>query len=312
MGDWAMRPDFLTGAVDLHIHSGPDIMTRIGSSIDIARDCANAGMRAIVLKDHLFPSVTKAQLTQEMVPEIRVFGGVTLNMTSGGLNPRSVKAALAIGAKIVMFPTFNSLLHQTRTKKLEMHVRHLFEEPQQFIPILDNGRLVPEAEYILQILVDYPDAVLSTGHLPPEEAVAVVERASELGIKRIVVEHPNSGTEYEEDTWVRLVKGGAMLNVSYNACHPALMRKDPHEAVRLIRVVGTKHVCLISDAGQVFNPMPAEALRFFCEMLVLSGMTPEEIMPMVKDNPARVLGLDDPQNGAVSTGDREKILVGVG
>jgi hypothetical protein len=43
-------PDFLEGAVDLHVHSAPDVDKRRFVDIELAREAANARMSAILIK----------------------------------------------------------------------------------------------------------------------------------------------------------------------------------------------------------------------------------------------------------------------
>ncbi len=289
-----MRPDFLTGAIDMHIHSGPDVIDRIGTSIDIARAAAASGMRAVVFKDHLFPSVVKAQLTEQSVPGIKVFGGITLNASVGGLNVHIAKASIAAGAKFVMFPTFDSRRAFNVPKKGKLYVEHSFGEPPKLVPTVgEDGQLLPEAEAILRVVAEHPDVILSSGHLGPEEALPLVKRAVELGISRIVIEHPNHGWYITKDQTLELAQMGATINVSFNAYHPIIGKHDPAEAVGLIRAVGAEHCALMTDGGQPYNPMPCETMRMFCEMLYSLGLSLDEIYTVSKVVPAWLLGLND-------------------
>ncbi len=289
-----MRPDFLTGAIDMHIHSGPDVIDRIGTSIDIARAAADTGMRAVVFKDHLFPSVVKAHLTEQAVPGIKVFGGITLNASVGGLNVQMVKASIASGAKFVMFPTFDSRRAFNVPKKGKLHLEHAFGEPFRLVPTIEeDGQLVPDAEAILRVLAEHPDVILSSGHLGPEEALPVVKRAVQLGITRIVIEHPNHGWYISKEQTLELAQLGATIYVSFNAYHPIIGKHDPAEAVALIRAVGAEHCALMTDGGQPYSPMPCETMRMFCEMLYSLGLSLDEISTVSKIVPARLLGLND-------------------
>lgn len=91
----------LKDAIDLHIHIAPDTIDRYYDSISLAREASEKGMRALVLKDQMCPSVHKAILTNLIVPEVKVFGGIVLNQTNGGLNPRSVLVTLKTGGKVI-------------------------------------------------------------------------------------------------------------------------------------------------------------------------------------------------------------------
>lgn len=62
------------------------------------------GMKAIVVKNHFFPTAARAQLATS-VADFPVYGGIALNLTVGGLNPHAVDFALKMEAKIVWLPT---------------------------------------------------------------------------------------------------------------------------------------------------------------------------------------------------------------
>ncbi|MFQ5878553.1 MAG: DUF6282 family protein [Dehalococcoidia bacterium] len=289
------RHDFLDGAIDTHVHSGPDVISRWGTSIDIARQAAAQGMRAIVLKDHLFPSVFKAHLTEQAVPEIRVFGGITLNRSVGGFDLRSVRAALAAGARVVMFPTFDAKPTVERVHQHPIFLGHMLGTEPRPLPVVgEDGRgLVDEAESVLQEVAQHPEVILSTGHLGPKEAIAVVERGRDIGIAHVVVEHPNAGYPdiFTMETLKRLADAGAYLALNFNAYHPAIGRKNPEEAVAIIQGVGPERCTLITDGGQPYSPSPPECMRMFCEMLYLLEVSTAALDMMVKTNPAQLLEL---------------------
>ncbi len=54
----------ITGACDLHIHTGPDVFDRIADDVQTARFCMQAGMRAIVFKCHADTTMLRAYHTQ--------------------------------------------------------------------------------------------------------------------------------------------------------------------------------------------------------------------------------------------------------
>ncbi len=49
---WELVKDLMVGACDLHVHAGPDTAPRQQDIIEVARDAARAGMRALAAKDH--------------------------------------------------------------------------------------------------------------------------------------------------------------------------------------------------------------------------------------------------------------------
>src|SRR3989442_5195555 len=90
-------PDFLEDAVDLHVHSAPDVDVRRFNDIELAQEAARAGMSAILIKSHQNSTVERAWLVSQWIPGIRVFGGIVLNETVGGLNPAAVRLAVKMG-----------------------------------------------------------------------------------------------------------------------------------------------------------------------------------------------------------------------
>ena len=104
----------LEGAVDLHCHSGPSPFPRRMDHVEAARMAESEGMRAIVVKSHHHPTVMDLRAMEPQLAGIKtkVFGSIALNSMVGGLNPSAVDLALAMGAKVVWFPTISAPRHQ--------------------------------------------------------------------------------------------------------------------------------------------------------------------------------------------------------
>jgi hypothetical protein len=81
----------LSGAIDMHAHSDPDGVPRKIDAVDLARLAKERGMRAIVLKNHYEPTQSLAYIVRKDVPGIEVFGGISLDLTVGGVNPAAVE-----------------------------------------------------------------------------------------------------------------------------------------------------------------------------------------------------------------------------
>src|SRR5690625_7994996 len=91
----------LKGAIDLHLHTYPDLFPRLVDDIELAKFAAQSEMRAVVIKSHIESSVSRAYLSQQLVPEVQVFGGIVLNNYVGGINPADVETCLHIVGKFV-------------------------------------------------------------------------------------------------------------------------------------------------------------------------------------------------------------------
>ena len=101
----------IKGAVDVHVHSEPDLFPRIADDVGVARHAASLGLRAISLKCHSERTTSRAYLAQQLVPGIQVVGGIVLNRAVGGINPAAVESALQLGARHVWMPTVDAANH---------------------------------------------------------------------------------------------------------------------------------------------------------------------------------------------------------
>src|SRR6266849_10811285 len=177
-------PDYLEGAIDLHVHSAPDVDRRRFDDLQLARAAQEAGVGAVLIKSHQNSTVERAWLVSQCVPGIRVYGGLVLNETVGGLNPAAVRLALKLGARQIWMPTRSARNHR------------LHHGEAGGISILDGqGALLPVVVEILQDMAK-SDCILGTGHLSPQETTALLDAASNLGVSKILVTHPEWGPTY--------------------------------------------------------------------------------------------------------------------
>src|SRR5450631_4579553 len=101
----------LSGAIDMHAHSDPDGVPRKLDAVDLARLAKERGMRAIVLKNHYEPTASLAYIVRKEVPGIEIFGGISMDLTVGGVNPAAVEWMAKVKGgygKVVWMPTFDS------------------------------------------------------------------------------------------------------------------------------------------------------------------------------------------------------------
>jgi predicted metal-dependent phosphotriesterase family hydrolase len=59
----------------------------------------------------------------------------------------------------------------------------------------------------------------------------------------------------------------------------------------VVRSVGARSIILSTDMGQVGIPLPPDGLAAFAEELHAQGISDADLKLMIKDNPARLLGL---------------------
>lgn len=215
----------LKDAIDIHIHVGPDYMPRYADALTLAEEAWAAGMRGIVIKCHLTSTVGAAHAAMQAVPEVAVFGSISLNETVGGLSPRSVQAAVRSGAKVVWLPTTDAQYAMDKAK--EGHwIRHYvngsnFGYDCNRLTVTDqSGALKPEVKEIVQICQDNR-TVLCSGHISPGECLAVAKYAKEIGFDKVEITHANTWVEdFTNDVLKEPVSYGAVVSLSYGACSP--------------------------------------------------------------------------------------------
>ena len=89
-----MRQDLelLKGAIELHVHTAPDLFPRLQNHAEFVQMAKQAGYRAVVIKSQNMGSADRVPFIRMLVPGIDVFGSITLNYSVGGLNPFAVSA----------------------------------------------------------------------------------------------------------------------------------------------------------------------------------------------------------------------------
>lgn len=69
-------------------------------------------------------------------------------------------------------------------------------------------------------------------------------------------------------------------------------KKNLEDNVEAVKAVGSEHIIVSTDGGQMQNPRWNEALEEYVSYLYEAGISKEEIDQMTKINPAKMLGLD--------------------
>ncbi len=273
----------LEGAVDIHVHFGPDPkVERRAGAIDVAKQARELGMQGLVLKSHEYPTHPVAYTASQAVPGLTLIGGIALDVEVGGLNPMAVEATAQMGGRVVWMPTFSARADR-ESKGLGGGIY-----------LLDgDGRLVPEVFAILEVVKAH-DMVLATGHISTAESLALVQQARSMGISRIVVTHGTTmsyWTGMTVEDMKALAEMGAFIEHCLHVMMPTTYRMDPKELVQIMSAIGPEKCIVSSDFGQDYHPMPAEGMRMGVATLLRAGMEEVEVGMVVKDNPARLLGL---------------------
>lgn len=284
----------ISGAYDLHIHSNPSLFERSGSDLDVARHASESGLAGVLLKNHFESTVGRAALTQQEVPEIKVFGSLALNNFAGGMNPSAVECALKLGAKEIFMPTMDAAAHIRvfgHAGGYGYQESGMRSAPGAVSAVNEKGELTSEAKQVVELVRDF-DAILGTAHLGADEIFQLARFARDVGLTKLLITHPYFDppklTVAQQKELVRL---GARLELCGGNLYPipGVARLDNY--LETLAEIDPSNLIISSDAGQPRKSAPSEVLRIFTQCLTDKGVGQDAINLMVKENPARLLGL---------------------
>jgi hypothetical protein len=294
--------DILRGAVDLHCHSGPSVMPRSLNHVQAIREAQEAGMHAVLFKDHYYSVTPLAKLLEETMPDLRVslLTGVPLNNTVGGLNPYAVDHGLKLGARLVWMPTFsaaNHLRHGHRHVILPTKKEML--RPTGLTVVNERGELKDEVKPILDQIAEF-DCVLSAGHLHISEIWPLFDEAKKRGVKRLLVNHPTFVIDANLRDIKELASMGAYIEHSFCMfINEAYTKKFTGAQLKeLIGAAGVERTILGSDLGQAKNPHPVAGFRSVIRLCLALGYGEADIRHMISLNACRLMDLPEPQRAA--------------
>jgi hypothetical protein len=273
----------LTGVIDFHVHSGPDSQPRSIDAIDLAKLAKSRGMRGLVLKNHYESTAALAYVVREEVPGIEIFGGIDLNRSVGGLNTAAIERMVLMKGgygKVVWMPTYDN----------ENQIRYN-QENRPFITISKDGRLVPEAIDVIDLVAKH-QLTLETGHSSATDGLLIVHEAHKRGVQHIVVTHAMAApVRMTIPQMQEAAADGAYIEFVYNATMGANAVVSISDYAQAIRAIGPKSCILATDFGQVDRPLHPDGLAMFMEAMRKEGFSQGDIDLMTKTNPAHALGL---------------------
>ena len=292
--------DLVRGALDLHVHIGPDVPTRVIDDLDLARRCLELGLAGFGLKSHYTSTAERARVVSKAVPGVRVVGTLTLNRAVGGMNPIAVEIAAREGERIVWLPTFDSPSetagrvepqpgrHVPIWAKLQHELRALGMNVDPVRVRGDDGALLPEARQVLETIARH-GLVLATGHLGRDDAFAVVDAALAVGVEHVVITHPEfPSQDYSLEDQVALAEKGCHFD---RCLSTPLSGKTTWEHVfDGIRAVGLERNVFSSDFGNPDYPPVEDGLALWADRLLDGGFDEDEVRTMIVDGSARLAG----------------------
>src|SRR5690348_16948495 len=160
----ARARELVRGAFDLHVHTGPDLLPRSASDLELAVRCRERGLAGFVIKSHYIPSAPRAALVRALMPDVHALGSIVRNAAVGGINTVAVEIAARAGARIVWMPTFdgaNEMLghgslppgvKQPQWARLQQELREQGIRSEPVAVIDEEGRVFPEVRSVLRTI----------------------------------------------------------------------------------------------------------------------------------------------------------------
>ncbi len=290
--------ELVRGAYDLHVHTGPDLLPRSASDLELAYRCRERGLAGFVIKSHYVPSAPRAAVVRTLVPDIAALGSIVLNAAVGGINAVAVEIAAREGARIVWMPTFDGVNEMTGQSSLppgarppqwarlqqEMREQGVSNEPVRVVD--EQGAVLPEVHSVLRLIAKH-QMVLATGHLDRNEIFAVVAAARMEGVRDIIITHPEYPAQnLSPEDQLALAQQGAFLEHCFVTVHSGKVSWERMFAN--IRATGPEHSFIATDLGQPDNPPIEDGLALMVDQFLAGGFTEAEIHRMAVINTRRL------------------------
>lgn len=282
--------DLLQGVSDIHLHAAPDSKARLGNELEFARAAHKVGYKSMLFKSNDFSCHDRAYLIRQELPDFEVFGSLCMNRVHGDkVNVFAAEKAVVTTANLcrcIWMPTQDAVYQNIR-----------YHGKKEGVPVVDdNGRVLSEVVRVMEICEE-ANIIFATGHSSPEESIVLARKAREVGVKKCVVTHANSGIwEMTHDQIKRCIDLGAWVEYSYitnlwgpGTGLPDFERMSNREFADFARIAPERSI-ITTDLGQVGMPHPVDGMRCCILALLENGLSQQQVDFMVRTNPAQLVG----------------------
>lgn len=294
--------ELIKGAVDMHLHSGPGLIPRGYDYVEIVRAAIDAGMRAMVIKDHHMPNGSLCQIVQKYFvhegENFDLFGSLAMGNPIGGVNPSMVEVALGYNTKVFWMPVMSAAYGRERMEYLKQH----YPEYRSGVPyathelkfdppmtITDSaGKLLPEVGTVCRLIAE-GNAVLATGHISKKETYLLLDEALRQGVKKIVITHAEYFRDWTMEEMKAFADAGFYVEHIITTVYSGKMTYD--RLYELIQNNGCNNTIISTDLGQTGRPLPSEGLKTFIAEMQKRGLSDENIRRITGYNQKHLLGI---------------------
>lgn len=283
--------ELLKGVSDIHLHAVPDSKARLSNELEFARAARKAGYKSMLFKSNDFSCHDRAYLIRQELPDFEVFGSLCMNRVHGDkVNAFAAEKAVNTTGNLcrcIWMPTQDAVYQNMR-----------YHNRKEGIPVLDDaGRVLPEVVRVMEICSD-ANIIFATGHSSPEESMVLARKAREVGVRKLVVTHANSGIwKMTHEQIRRCMDLGAWIEYSHitnlwgpGTGLPDFERMSNREFADFARIAPERSI-ITTDLGQVGMPHPVKGMRRCILALLENGLTQKQVDFMVRTNPSVLTGL---------------------
>ena len=244
----------------------------------------------MLFKSNDFSCHDRAYLIRQELPDFEVFGSLCMNRIHGDkVNVFAAEKAVVTTANLcrcIWMPTQDAVYQNIR-----------YHGKKEGVPVVDdNGRVLSEVVRVMEICEE-ANIIFATGHSSPEESIVLARKAREVGVKKCVVTHANSGIwEMTHDQIKRCIDLGAWVEYSYitnlwgpGTGLPDFERMSNREFADFARIAPERSI-ITTDLGQVGMPHPVDGMRCCILALLENGLSQQQVDFMVRTNPAQLVG----------------------
>lgn len=184
----------LAGSYDIHLHATPCLQKRRKTVYQLALEAREVGVKGFVVKDHHASTAPHAAIVNEVVPEVKVVGGVTLNRCVGGFNPSAVEHCFKLGGKVVWMPSLESrwmgeMMNDPAFKSggnyKGLGAIHGFDGYSALV----NGTLIDEVKEIIALCKQY-NCVFETSHFSKRKPLRRRKKQRNRGLTALLLPTP--------------------------------------------------------------------------------------------------------------------------
>lgn len=280
----------IKSSIDLHYHIGPEIIPRKFDNLLELDNCEKNNITGIALKNHFYPTAPFINQYKTKT-NLDYIGSLVLNNFVGGLNSEAIYASSLISDKpiIVWFPTVNA---ENFLNNSVSEIPSEWVNKKNFIT-RNTSKIKPvrltynEVIDVLQT-IKKTKSILATGHISAKESIKLVNKALNIGVKKVIITHPiYQKINMSIDDQIYLAKKGCYIESCYSMYS---IDKIPIDKIAYqIKKVGPDQIILSSDVGQKFSSLSSQALFYFAKLLLKEGISMDMLYRMLVTNTNKIV-----------------------